>query len=195
MALFSERSTTRFRVVLAVIASGVIGAPLLLMWWVRSEIGTERTNPRQQPVEFDHRHHVKDDGIACLYCHREAERSRYAGVPAADVCMGCHGQIWNDSTLLEPVRRSFYDDVSIEWERVHDLADFVYFDHSAHVTRGVDCSACHGDVASMPRVYKVVPMTMGWCLDCHRNPGSRLQMPEARLQKLKPPTYCSGCHR
>src|SRR5687768_5680633 len=168
MALFSERSTTLFRLVLALIAVAAIGTPALLMAYQRTPLGTDRTIPVQQPVEFDHRHHVDDDGITCLYCHYEAERSPHAGVPPASLCMGCHAQVWSSSPLLEKVRRSYYGGTPIAWRRVYDLPDFVYFDHSAHVSNGVACSSCHGGVETMGRVFRVEPLTMGWCLDCHR---------------------------
>lgn len=193
MQLYTETATTilRFLLLLGVVA--VIGVVLLLMWYVRSPLGTDRDNPIEQPVEFDHRHHTKDDGIDCRYCHYPVERSPYAGVPPTSLCIGCHGQIWNGAPLLEPVRTSYYDDVPIEWRRVHDLADFVYFDHSAHVNNGVPCESCHGQVQNMARVYKVYPMTMGWCLDCHRAPVETV--PALAAYDVAPPTTCSGCHR
>jgi hypothetical protein len=186
MALYSERATTLFRLVLALIAVVALGAPALLMAYQRTPIGTDRTIPVQQPVEFDHRHHVNDDGIDCLYCHYEAERSPHAGIPPAALCMGCHGQIWRDSPLLEPVRKSLYEGSAIAWRRVYRLPDFVYFDHSAHLVAGIGCNDCHGGVETMGRVFRVEPLTMGWCLDCHRAP------PVAGVQ---PPEHCSGCHR
>jgi hypothetical protein len=182
MALFSERDTTVFRLGLALIAVGAFGTPALLMAYQRTPMGTDRTIPIQQPVEFDHRHHVQDDGIDCLYCHHDAERSPHAGVPAASLCMGCHAQIWSASPLLEKVRRSFYDGAPIPWRRVYDLPDFVYFDHSRHVGRGVNCRECHGGVETMGRVFRVEPLTMSWCLDCHR-------------ARAEAPKHCTGCHR
>lgn len=193
MQLFTETATTIFRTVLLVGVVVAIGVPLLLMWYVRSPLGTGRTDPIEQPVEFDHRHHVKDDGIECLYCHYTADRSPNAGIPPTSLCIGCHGQIWNKAPLLEPVRKSFYDDLPIEWARVTRLPDFVYFDHSAHVTKGVPCATCHGQVENMARVYKVEPMTMIWCLDCHRNPTARV--PELAQMDVAPPVNCTACHR
>ncbi|HVZ32830.1 MAG TPA: cytochrome c3 family protein [Polyangiaceae bacterium] len=140
------------------------------MIYVRTDYDQDRKFEVVQPVQFDHRHHVRDDGIDCLYCHSGAENSPFAGVPATELCMGCHAQIWNDSPLLEPVRQSFYTGKPIRWLRVHKLPDFVYFNHSVHVHAGLQCKRCHGDVEDMPVVFKKYALTMDFCLDCHRHP-------------------------
>lgn len=150
------------------LVAGAAAAVLGPILYVRTTYNTNQFVQWSQPVEFDHRHHVRDDGIECLYCHSAAERSSNAGVPATEVCMGCHTQIWNQSPLLEVVRRSYFSGTPVNWKRVHDLPDFVYFDHSVHVARGIACENCHGDVGRMARVAQVQPLTMGWCLDCHR---------------------------
>src|SRR5690606_30639113 len=108
--------------------------------------------------------------IECLYCHRDAETSANAGIPATDVCMGCHAQVWNESPLLEPVRRSYFANRPIPWNRVHNLADFAYFNHAVHVQRGIGCVQCHGRVDQMARIEKVESLQMRWCLECHRHP-------------------------
>jgi hypothetical protein len=151
---------------LAGAASLVIG-PML---YVRTAYNTSQFQQWPQPVEFDHRHHVRDNGIECLYCHASAERSSSAGVPTTAVCMGCHSQIWQQSPLLEVVRRSYFSGQPIAWRRVHQLPGFVYFDHSVHVQHGFACDRCHGDVGGMARVTQLAPLTMNWCLDCHRDP-------------------------
>jgi hypothetical protein len=174
--------------VLLVVALVVGGCPVVLMGAVRTDWMTGRGRAVEQPVAFDHRHHVRDDGIPCLYCHSGAERSAWAGIPPTDLCLGCHAQIWSSSPELAPVFASASKDEPIAWQRVHRLPDFVYFNHAAHVDRGVGCASCHGAVDQMARVYQVAPLTMGWCLDCHRDPG-----PD--LQGTAPPTDCSGCHR
>jgi hypothetical protein len=168
-ALFPPWSNTALRLALAGLVLMLISVPVMSMVYVRTPWNTDQFTAVDQPVEFDHRHHAIDDGIDCLYCHYGAESSRNAGVPATEVCMGCHAQIHNDSPLLEPVRRSYFSGRSVPWNRVHDLGDFVYFDHAVHVQRDIGCVSCHGRVDRMPRVEKVSNMTMAWCLDCHRN--------------------------
>ncbi len=215
-ALFPPWSDSLLRVVLALVFfGGVIGTPTLLMAWVRSPLHTDVGSPVAQPIQFDHRHHVRDDGIDCQYCHYDSERSPSAGMPDTATCMGCHAQIWKDSPQLEPVRQSFYRKEPIVWRRVHDLPDFVYFNHSIHVKRGVGCETCHGRVDNMAVVAQAESLQMGWCLDCHRNPAKHLRPPDkvtemgyvpsrpqavvgAEIQKklhIDPPTYCTGCHR
>lgn len=212
-ALFPPWTNTATRVVLVVMGVGLAIALAAPMIYARSPFATGQGDPLLQPVQFDHRHHVRDDGIACLYCHQAAERSPFAGVPASEVCMGCHNQIWNDSILLAPVRESVTSGTPIEWQRVHSLPDFVYFDHSIHVTKGIGCVTCHGRVDQMAAVYQVQPLTMKWCLDCHRDPVPKLRPrdqitsmtwtssePElgedlARRYGTRRLTNCSTCHR
>ena len=167
-ALFPPWTNTALRLALGAAVLGGAATPVGLMAYVRSPWNTGQSQAVDQPVEFDHRHHVSDDGIDCLYCHSAAETSRAAGVPATEVCMGCHAQIWGNSPQLENVRRSYFSGEPLPWSRVHDLGDFAYFDHAVHVRRGLGCVACHGRVDQMPRVAKVAPLSMQWCLDCHR---------------------------
>jgi hypothetical protein len=136
----------------------------------RSSWNTGQWLERQQPVQFSHKHHVGDDGIDCRYCHTSVETSASAGLPSTTTCMNCHKQIWSDSPYLEPVRASFRTGKPIEWFRVHDLPDYVYFNHSIHVNKGVGCSTCHGKVDEMPIAYQASTLQMEWCLDCHRHP-------------------------
>lgn len=171
-----------------VIAAGAIALPMLA---VRTPYGRDQFSPVQQPVEFDHRHHARDDGIDCLYCHSNAETSASAGVPPTEVCMGCHGQIWSDSPELALVRQSWETGVAIPWRRVNAVADYVYFHHGVHVRNGVPCARCHGHVDRMARVERVAPLTMDWCLDCHRHPPDR---PDTG-RRMTPLTTCSACHR
>jgi hypothetical protein len=164
------------------------------MIYVRTPYGSSRAQPVVQPVAFDHRHHVRDGGIDCLYCHAGAETSAGAGIPPTAVCMGCHGQIWQTGTQLALVRRSWMMDSAIRWKRVYDVPDHVYFHHGVHVGAGVGCERCHGRVADMARVVRVVDLTMGWCLDCHRDPAPFAPRPP-HPRSITPLTTCSACHR
>ncbi len=141
----------------------------------RSSYWTGQTKVLEQPVPFSHDHHVAAIGIDCRYCHTSVEDAAHAGIPPTATCMNCHSQIWADSPLLEPVRESFRTGERIRWARVHDLPDFVYFDHSIHVAKGVGCVECHGRVDRMPLMYQAETLQMEWCLDCHRNPTPRLR--------------------
>ena len=148
---------------------------LLLSVWIlvslnRSAYATRQTITRAQPVPFSHDHHTEAMGISCLYCHTSVEESAFAGVPPTATCMNCHKLIWNDSPMLEPVRESFRNGEPIQWARVNDLPDFVYFNHSIHVTKGMGCVTCHGRVDKMPLLRQAVSLQMEWCLDCHRAP-------------------------
>ncbi|MGE3405017.1 MAG: cytochrome c3 family protein, partial [Vicinamibacterales bacterium] len=130
---------------------------------------------REQPVQFSHQHHVQTVGLDCRYCHTSAESSTFAGIPPSKTCMNCHSQIWATSPYLEPVRSSFRDERSLRWLRVHDLPDFAYFNHSAHVKKGVGCESCHGRVDKMPLMLQENSLQMEWCLECHRNPAKYLR--------------------
>src|SRR5215831_12734914 len=119
---------------------------------------------RPQPVPFSHQHHAGGLGIDCRYCHTSVEHSSFAGLPPTKTCMNCHSQIWAHTDMLRPVRRSYQDDASIPWNRVHNLPDFVYFDHSIHVNKGIGCASCHGRVDLMPLTFKANTLLMEWCL-------------------------------
>src|SRR5438046_8162283 len=126
--------------------------------------------PLEQPVPFGHQHLVGDDGIDCRYCHNSVEKSRFAGMPTTETCMTCHSQIFTDAPLLAPVRQSLATNTPLKWTRVHDLPDYVYFDHSIHVAKGLGCSNCHGRVDQMPITWRVNTLYMKWCLECHSDP-------------------------
>lgn len=172
----------------------------------------------EQPIPFSHKHHVADDGIDCRYCHTSVETSAFAGIPPTRTCMNCHSLLFADSPFLEPVRASYRTGGPIEWNRVHKLADFVYFDHSIHIAKGIGCATCHGQVDQMPLVRQVASLQMEWCLDCHRQPEKYLR-PKDQVFNMsyQPPsnqialglqlkqdyhirsaqelTSCSTCHR
>ena len=190
-ALFPRWSNTASGIGLATL--GVLGAALIAtpMIYIRTPYASAELTPIVQPVAFDHRHHVRDDGIDCLYCHPGAETSASAGIPPTEVCMGCHGQIWPEGPQLAPVRRSWITGEAIGWKRVHDLPDHVYFHHAVHVRAEIPCAACHGRVEDMTRVARVADLTMGWCLDCHRDPPG----PAAYGRRITQLTTCSACHR
>jgi hypothetical protein len=133
----------------------------------------------EQPIPFSHKHHVKDDGIDCRYCHSSVETSHFAGLPPTETCMTCHSQLWTNAGMLAPVRASLAKDEPIAWQRVNKLPDYVYFDHSIHVAKGVGCTSCHGAVDQMPLMRQAAPLTMQWCIDCHRAPEKALRPREA----------------
>jgi len=160
---------------------GAVALPLALiamgMNITRSGYNTNVDVPLEQPVPFSHQHHANELGIDCRYCHTTVEKSAFAGIPPTHTCMSCHSQIWTNSPLLEPVRQSYKsqtpikkDDGTLGWTRVNKLPEFVYFNHSIHINRGVNCNVCHGPIQKMQITYKGKPFFMSWCLDCHRNP-------------------------
>ena len=143
--------------------------------WVLDEVNrspyvTTALDPREQPVQFSHAHHAGGIGIDCRYCHTSVETSNFAGIPPTKTCMNCHSQIWLNSAYLEPVRASFRTGESLEWVRVNDLPDFVYFNHSIHIAKGIGCDTCHGKVNKMPLMWQQNSLQMEWCMNCHRHP-------------------------
>lgn len=219
MAQIFHRSTNfiaRFSVfagllVAALAVGGMIGIARTPYW-------TNQNVSREQPVQFSHKHHVGDDGIDCRYCHTGVETSAVAGIPPTKTCMNCHSVLFSNSAYLEPIRESYRSDKSIEWVKVHRLADFAYFNHSIHVNKGVGCSTCHGTVNQMPLIFQASTLQMQWCLDCHRNVenalrpldqvfnmdwkapanqqeiGRRFAM-ERKIRTVEELTSCSTCHR
>ena len=153
---------------------GAVFLLAVLLWFLlaiyRSSYVTQAGVVREQPVPFSHEHHVSGLGIDCRYCHTSVEVSSFAGIPATEICMNCHSQIWSDSPMLAPVRESFRMNRSIPWTRVHNLPGFVYFDHSIHVQKGIGCVTCHGRVDQMPLMWQAQSLLMEWCLECHRQP-------------------------
>ncbi len=179
--LFPRWSDSLFRTVVGLVLALALGGVVAPLVWARTPYVGRQDEPLTQPIKFDHRHHVHDDGIPCLYCHDGAAKSRYAGVPSTNLCMGCHAQVWTTSPELAPLRDAYFSGTPIAWRRVNSVPDFVFFDHSIHIARNVDCSACHGAVDQMPEVHAVQPLSMQFCLDCHRQRGAT--------------TDCTGCHR
>jgi len=207
--------TNTIRPVITVV---LLGAPVYVLgllyygfWPTTLAVGYEPT----QPVPYSHQLHAGQLGIDCRYCHTSVEKAAHANIPPTETCMNCHQGIFATSEKLAPVRESRATGMPIEWVRVHDLPDFVYFNHSRHVNSGISCVSCHGRVDRMEVVYQDKPLHMGWCLDCHRNPEKHLRPVEfvtdlgwqpdedqltlgARLRKeydINPSTDCSTCHR
>jgi hypothetical protein len=202
--------------------AGVVlgGAPVyltLLVWYGASPKTTDVGYQPRQPVPYSHALHAGELGIDCRYCHTTVEKAGFAAIPPTETCMNCHQRVRTTSPKLEPVRKSWRTNEPVEWIKVHDLPDYVYFNHSAHVTRGVGCVSCHGRVDTMVEVKQVQPLSMSWCLDCHRAPEAHLRPPDLvtrmdwkppasedpvaygrRLREtnnIHPSTDCSTCHR
>jgi hypothetical protein len=219
MAQIFHRSTnfiSRFSVFSALFLIGF--AVLAVLAAARSPYLTRQNITREQPVQFSHKHHVGDDGIDCRYCHTSVETSAFAGIPPTKTCMNCHSVLFSNAGYLEPVRESYRTDKSIEWVKIHRLADFVYFNHSIHVNKGVGCTTCHGQVDQMPLIFQANTLLMEWCLDCHRNtdkvlrpldkvydmawtaPANQDELgkkfhEERKIRSTSELTSCSTCHR
>jgi hypothetical protein len=204
-----------------VVLVSVLVAPFIVIGLgyavTRSQYVTQASITRDQPVPFSHEHHVTGLGLDCRYCHASVERSPVAGVPPTHTCMTCHSQLFTQAAMLAPVRTSLAEDRPIHWRRVNELPGYVYFDHSIHITKGVGCVTCHGPVGAMPLMRQYQSLTMGWCLDCHRDPTPHLRPRDAVFDpEWKPPanqadegkklliayhidikhlTDCSVCHR
>jgi hypothetical protein len=166
---------------LALLFVSAMAVAVVIFWWIwpRTEYARHMRSVVKQPVPFSHQHHVSGLGLDCRFCHSSVEVSANAGLPPTHTCMTCHSQIWTNAALLAPVRESFAHETPIVWRQVTDVPDYVYFNHSIHIAKGVGCASCHGDIASMPLTYKDKSMTMQFCLDCHRNPGPNLRPREA----------------
>ena len=178
-AIFGRRANLITHVVLLALA-GLGAAAAFLIWAVpRMQFNTQVSLIPNQPVPFSHRHHVSGLGIDCRYCHSSVEVASSAGLPPTETCMTCHSQLWTNAEMLAPVRQSLAEKKPLRWTRVYTLPDYVYFDHSIHVAKGVGCTECHGPIGDMPLTRRAADLTMGWCLDCHRNPAAHLRPREA----------------
>jgi hypothetical protein len=213
--IFHRSANTLSKVSLVGLLSVVAGLLLLAMVLGRSSYVTRANEYIEQPIQFSHLHHVSDDGIDCRYCHTSVETSPFAGIPPTKTCMNCHSQLFNTEPILEPVRASFREDKPLHWIRVHDLPDFVYFNHSIHVKKGMGCEVCHGRIDQMPLTLQARSLQMEWCIECHRNPENFVRpRSEVTTMGYRPPvpqsvigpqlvkdygiqslTSCSTCHR
>jgi len=178
-AIFGPAANLAAKVVFIALGVGLVGGVALWGLWPRTDYALNLRSAVSQPVPFSHQHHVAGLGLDCRFCHTAVEVSADAGLPPTYTCMTCHSQIWTNAALLAPVRRSLAQNTPIVWHQVTDLPDYVYFNHGIHIAKGVGCASCHGDVASMAMTYKAKPLTMEFCLDCHRDPGPQLRPPGA----------------
>ncbi len=212
--IFSKTADRNLRIGLALTLGLVVGGVSLLAH-LGSPESTDAGYQPKQPVRFSHKLHAGNLGMDCRYCHSTVERAAHAAVPTTDTCMNCHQRVRKRSELLTKVRESFAADKPIPWVRVHKVPEYAYFNHQAHLTAGVSCVSCHGRIDQMKEVRQVAPLSMGWCLDCHRNPAPHLRPREYLTQldwqpprdaaeigreimaanSIRPPQHCSGCHR
>jgi NAD-dependent SIR2 family protein deacetylase len=207
---------SRLSILGLIVAVGLLGSVIALLWL--SGYNTNQDMFVEQPIQFSHAHHVGGEGIDCRYCHTSVEESAFANIPPTKTCMNCHSQLWTTAPILEPVRASLRENKPLHWTRVHDLPDFVYFNHSIHVKQGVGCATCHGRVDKMPLMYQHANLQMNWCINCHRHPdqyvrprdqvfnmawerpaddpglGERL-VKEYKIASVRQLTSCSTCHR
>lgn len=176
--LFKPSANTAAK--LSLIAGGALPAVVLLAGSMvsRSQSNTGVENPLDQPVPFSHKHHAIELGIDCRYCHTDVERSNYAGIPSSETCMSCHSVIWTNAPALDPIRKSYETNKPIQWTLVNKTPEFVYFDHSIHVNRGINCNQCHGPIQRMHITMKGKTFFMSWCLECHKSPQNYLYTDE-----------------
>lgn len=214
--VFGPRANLIARGTLVAVGGALLFITLVGYACTRSPFATLVGVEIDQPIPFSHQHHVGGLGIDCRYCHTEVENSATAGMPPTQTCMHCHSKLWTDAPLLEPLRESWRTGRPIPWRRVHDLPDYVYFDHSIHVRKGIGCSTCHGRVDQMRLERKAETLFMGWCINCHREPGRFVRTAdEVFSMTWQPPrrgpshdelrdrhgiitdglTNCSTCHR
>ncbi|HLU39194.1 MAG TPA: cytochrome c3 family protein, partial [Planctomycetota bacterium] len=194
----------------AVLAGGGLVTFVVGYWF--SPRHTDVGYAPEQPVPYSHKLHAGLLGLDCRYCHQNVEGSPHASIPDTNTCMNCHAQVRKDSPNLEVLRQSFENGTPVPWVKVHMLPQYAYFNHEAHVRAGVGCASCHGRVDKMDVVRQVEPLSMSWCLDCHREPENHLRPADRvtdmeyvhdlevgrklKLEKnINPPTHCSGCHR
>ena len=162
---------------LSIVGGVVVGGSLLgiLLNINRLDYVSDVNNPKEQPIPFSHKHHITGIGIDCRYCHTTVEETAFAGIPSTETCMTCHSMLWEEAPILEPVRASFRNNEPLQWTRIHDLPDFVYFKHDIHISQGIGCQSCHGQVDQMPLMMKANTLNMEWCLECHRDPAQHIR--------------------
>lgn len=214
MAVIFPRWTNYIPIGLAVAGPLVLGSVVFAFWYWGSPEFLEVGYQPEQPVPFSHQLHAGELGLDCRYCHNTVEEAGHAAIPPTATCMNCHAKVRTDSPKLAKVRLSAQTGEPIEWVKVHMLPQYAYFDHSVHVAAGVGCASCHGRIDQMERVYQAEPLSMSWCLECHRDPGPNIRPPDVAVTQMDwvapeghsrtqarsgrevvPPQHCSGCHR
>lgn len=173
--VFNRGANGLARMSLVILGLVVTSLALTLNELQRSPYVTKQGERLEQPVPFSHQHHVAGLGLDCRYCHTSVENSSFAGIPPTKTCMNCHSEIWTNADILEPVRASYRNNTPIWWTKLHDLPDYVYFNHEIHINKGIGCASCHGPVDEMPLTYAHASLQMEWCLDCHRNPAKNIR--------------------
>ncbi len=214
MPIFSKKHDLIARALAAFVAVGALSGIAAYTYFSHPKVIDVGYQPKQ-PVPYSHKLHAGDLGMDCRYCHNTVEKAAFAAIPPTETCMNCHAQVKPESPYLQPVRDSYATGKPVEWLKIHQLPDYVFFNHSAHVTAGVSCISCHGRVDQMIEVKQVEPLSMGWCLECHRNPAANIRPAELvtnlawqpdrdpaeigreiiAQKKIAPPVNCSGCHR
>ena len=209
MQLF-PRSLNKLPIIAGVATVVALTAVTIYIWYYWSPKNLQVGYAPIQPVPYSHRLHAGQMGMDCRYCHANIERSAHAMIPPTQTCMGCHAVVKTDSARLAPVRASWASGEPIEWVKVHKLPEHAYFNHSAHLAVGVGCVTCHGRIDQMDVVRLDKPISMGWCLECHRNATPNLRPkdqitnmdwrpemapPGWQAPHVNPPQHCSGCHR
>ena len=216
--IFGRSANTIARVSIAGLIFLIALIAIAAYIFVRSNYYTQKDVTVLQPVQFSHEHHVGGLGIGCRYCHTSVETSSFAGIPPTQTCMNCHSQIWTTAPILQPVRDSWANGTPLHWQRVYNLPQFVYFNHSPHIAKGIGCETCHGRVDQMAQTYKATSMQMEWCLECHRNPAKYIRprdqvftmgyvppqpqevlgqqlVEQYKVLDVRTLTSCSTCHR
>lgn len=216
--IFGRSSNTIARASIAGVILLLILLTIFVWKYVRSNYFTQQGTTILQPVQFSHEHHVGGLGIGCRYCHTSVETSSFAGIPPTQTCMNCHSQIWTQAPILQPVRDSWNNNQPLQWTRVYNLPQYVYFNHSPHIAKGIGCETCHGRLDQMQQTYKATSLLMEWCLNCHRNPENYIRpkdqvftmgyvssqpqsvlgpqlVKQYNVRDARSLTSCSTCHR
>ncbi len=214
MPLFSKKHDLIARGLTALVALGALGGAAAYTF-ISHPSNLDVGYQPEQPIPYSHKLHAGGLGMDCYYCHSTVEKAAHAAIPSTETCMNCHVRVKPQSPYMVKLKESYDSGKPLEWVKVHKLPDYVYFNHSAHISAGVSCVSCHGRIDQMIEVKQVEPMSMAWCLDCHRNPAARLRPVELvtnlswqpdrdpaeigreiiAQKHIAPPVNCSGCHR